>query len=75
MAIIMIDCDDCYARANKLKEIGLRFADYADKLGAEGGELTEALRCYSESFADLKKDIDASTDIWADFYAHNIRLD
>lgn len=75
MAIIMVDCDDCYARANKLDEIGRRFANYADQLGADGGELTEALQSYSRIFGELKKDIDASTDIWADFYAHNVRLD
>lgn len=75
MAIIMIDCDDCYERAEKFGEISERFADYARRLGNQGGELTAELLNYCGKFSSLSKDIKASTDIWADFYAHNVRLD
>jgi len=75
MAIIMVDCDDCYERANKFGEISRKFSMYADMLGQQGEALTAALREYSQKFETLREDINASTDIWADFYAHNVRLD
>ena len=75
MAIIMVDCDDCYARAEKFGEMSRRFASFAEQVGAQSTELQAELEAYSVKFEQLRKDIVASTDIWQDFYDHNVRLD
>lgn len=75
MSIIAVDCEDCYRRADKFAAMAKTCAGYADKLGAEGGDLAAGLRAEAEEFAALSADIRAATDVWTDFYTHNVRTD
>lgn len=74
MAIIMIDCDDCYERADKFEALAKKCAEYSEKLGEECPELKAELVKYGGLFEELTVDIRKNTDIWADFYRRNVRL-
>jgi len=52
MAIIMIDCDDCYIRANKFEQMAKKCAEYSQKLGDECPELKAEL----EKFGVFSRD-------------------
>lgn len=74
MAIIMIDCDDCYIRANKFEQMAKKCAVYSEKLGGDCPELKAELEKFGNLFEALTEDIRRNTDIWADFYRRNVRL-
>lgn len=74
MSIIMVDCEDCYKRADRLLAASQKLEEYAGRLDDSCQELKAGLLKQAEVFHKLKDDIYASTDIWTDFYKKNVRL-
>ena len=73
MAIILIDYQDCYNRADRIRDMGTQCCDYADALSSEEKTkpLSEALKLLGQDLSVLSNDIRTETDSWVSYYENN----
>lgn len=73
MAIILIDYQDCYQRADRIGRMGEQCRSYAGALApdAKAAALSKALDALGQDLAQLSGDIRTETDSWVSYYENN----